>query len=77
MTSCTWVQSPRRGGGRGWALQLPPFESFESRRGLNPVWTSNTWGNPGAFLSVQSDGNLVVYTPSTNAVRWASNTSRY
>jgi Cysteine-rich secretory protein family len=26
-----------------------------------PRWTSHTEGNPGAFLNVQDDGNLVVY----------------
>ena len=27
----------------------------------NPGWASNTYNNPGAFLNVQDDGNLVVY----------------
>lgn len=26
-------------------------------------WASNTWGNPGAFLHVQCDGNVVIYRP--------------
>jgi hypothetical protein len=40
-------------------------------------WASNTWHNPGAFLDVQDDGNLVVYklgSPSETAeyALWAS-----
>jgi hypothetical protein len=30
----------------------------------NPIWASNTTGNVGAYLDVQSDGNLVVYSGS-------------
>jgi len=26
-----------------------------------PVWDSGTWPNPGAFLVMQTDGNLVIY----------------
>jgi len=38
-----------------------------------PVWASNTAGNPGAFLSVQDDGNLVVRDQNNNPL-WATNT---
>jgi hypothetical protein len=27
-----------------------------------PLWASNTAGNPGAYLAVQEDGNVVVYS---------------
>jgi Astacin (Peptidase family M12A) len=27
----------------------------------SPKWASNTWNNPGAFLNVQDDSNLVIY----------------
>ncbi len=35
---------------------------------LPTVFTTRTAGNPGSRLVVQSDGNLVVYTPSNKAV---------
>jgi len=45
-----------------------------------PHWESNTAGNPGAFLNVQADGNLVVYragstTQTANNSLWASGTN--
>nr|AAA33366.1 lectin [Hippeastrum sp.]AAA33367.1 lectin [Hippeastrum sp.]AAA33368.1 lectin [Hippeastrum sp.] len=39
-----------------------------------PIWASNTGGLArGCHLSMQSDGNLVVYSPSNSPI-WASNT---
>ncbi len=35
-----------------------------------PLWASNTDGHPGAQLSVQGDGNAVIYQPV-----WATNTA--
>ena len=35
-----------------------------------PLWATNTHGNPGAYLSVQGDGNLVIYSAS-DAVLWS------
>ena len=42
-----------------------------------PHWASNTQGNPGAFLNVQDDGNLVVYragsaTETADNALWAA-----
>ena len=42
-----------------------------------PHWASQTSGNPGAFLNVQNDGNLVVYragstTETANNALWAA-----
>jgi Cysteine-rich secretory protein family len=42
-----------------------------------PKWSSNTWNNPGAFLNIQDDGNLVVYragsqTETVDNALWAS-----
>lgn len=34
-----------------------------------PVWHTVTGGNPGSYLSVQNDGNLVLYSPS-NVPLW-------
>ena len=35
-----------------------------------PLWATHTDGNSGAYLNVQSDGNLVIYSAS-NAVLWS------
>ncbi|MFN4786715.1 MAG: hypothetical protein ACK5LW_05370 [Pseudanabaena sp.] len=41
--------------------------------GGRAVWATNTGGNPGAFLAIQSDGNLVVYSRNGNAL-WSTET---
>jgi hypothetical protein len=38
----------------------------------NPIWASGTQGNPGSFLTVQNDRNVVIYKP--NAPIWSSGT---
>jgi hypothetical protein len=38
------------------------------------AWATNTDGNSGAYISIQNDGNLVVYT-SSNVPIWALNCS--
>nr|P30617.1 RecName: Full=Mannose-specific lectin; AltName: Full=Agglutinin; AltName: Full=LecGNA 2; AltName: Full=Snowdrop lectin; Flags: Precursor [Galanthus nivalis]AAA33346.1 lectin [Galanthus nivalis] len=39
-----------------------------------PIWATNTGGlSRSCFLSMQTDGNLVVYNPSNKPI-WASNT---
>lgn len=38
-----------------------------------PLWASNTSGKPGATLSVQNDGNVVIYDTSNHPL-WATNT---
>jgi hypothetical protein len=37
------------------------------------VWSSGTAGNPGAYLAMQTDGNLVVYSPADVSL-WSSGT---
>ncbi len=37
------------------------------------LWASNTDGNPGAFLALQTDGNLVVYSANGRPL-WATGT---
>jgi hypothetical protein len=37
------------------------------------VWASNTPNNPGASLTLQNDGNLVMHN-SSGAVIWQTNT---
>jgi hypothetical protein len=39
---------------------------------LNPLWASATYGNPGAFLMVQSDGTIAVRSPEGTRVLWSS-----
>jgi hypothetical protein len=40
----------------------------------NAIWATNTAGNPGAYLAVQNDGNLVVYNAAGTKALWASGT---
>ncbi|RKE21063.1 glycoside hydrolase domain-containing protein [Streptomyces sp. TLI_171] len=43
-----------------------------------PLWSTNTWGQPGAYAVMQDDGNLVVYSrdggPGAGGALWSSNT---
>jgi hypothetical protein len=41
--------------------------------GGNTLWTTATFGHPGARVAMQADGNLVVYSPA-NAALWSSHT---
>jgi hypothetical protein len=41
--------------------------------GGKALWSSGTYGHPGASLAMQNDGNLVVYGPGGKPL-WASNT---
>lgn len=43
--------------------------------GLHPRWSTNTHGNPGAFLAIQNDGNLVIYTADGTRALWATGTN--
>ena len=45
--------------------------NFVVYQGTKPLWSSNTSGNAGASLTVQNDGNLVVYGKD-HRVLWAS-----
>jgi hypothetical protein len=40
-----------------------------------PAWASNTSEHPGAYVVVQSDGNLVIYNGRWPI--WSSNTNWY
>ncbi|KAL5721723.1 hypothetical protein ACHQM5_005331 [Ranunculus cassubicifolius] len=45
--------------------------------GARAVWASNTQGRgTNCFVTLQDDGNLVVYLPPDRRVIWASNTAR-
>jgi hypothetical protein len=38
------------------------------------LWASNTYGNPGAYLAFQNDGNLVIYKGDSSGSIWNSAT---
>ncbi|MEV7522520.1 hypothetical protein [Streptomyces sp. NPDC091371] len=40
------------------------------------LWSTGTWGNPGARLIFESNGNLVLYRSGTDTVLWQSGTGR-
>jgi len=42
--------------------------------GQRQLWNANTVGNPGDHVTMQPDGNLVVYTPAGRPL-WSSNTA--
>ena len=42
--------------------------------GRGSYWPSGTAGNSGAYLDMQADGNLVIYTADRRAI-WATGTS--
>jgi hypothetical protein len=50
-------------------LYFTPFGTWAS-----PIWASNTAGNPGAWATMQGDGNFVVYSASNKAL-WATGTN--
>ncbi|MFI5534097.1 hypothetical protein ACIA8O_36725 [Kitasatospora sp. NPDC051853] len=39
-----------------------------------PVWASGTWGHSGAWLIVQTDGNVVVHDADGARALWATDT---
>lgn len=48
--------------------------NFVVYRGNQPLWSSRTQNNPGAFFAYQTDGNMVVYKGSQ--AKWSSSTNR-
>jgi surface antigen len=38
------------------------------------IWETNTSGNPGSFISLQGDGNLVIYKKNRTKPLWSSGT---
>ena len=52
-----------------------PRSSSGRRSNFRPKarWNSRTNGNPGAYLALQTDGNLVVYS-TTNKALWNAGT---
>jgi hypothetical protein len=38
------------------------------------IWDSNTHGNPGAYLALQNDGNVVIYSSDNTEALWSTHT---
>ncbi|MFG2696376.1 hypothetical protein ACIHEI_22885 [Kitasatospora sp. NPDC051984] len=73
ITSGSWTQSASV-----WLVVQPDGNIVMYRKRDDKVlWSSGTWGNPGAMLQMQEDGNLVLYKPAaqlTDAI-WSTGTS--
>lgn len=54
-----------------FSMQSDGNAVLRTRGNLQQLWTSNTGGNPGAKLTVQTDGHVVIQSTS-NAVLWKS-----
>jgi len=62
--------------GRGYKLKVQGDGNVVLYNSLSqPIWATMTNGNPGAFFSVQPDGNLVVYRLSDRRLTTNSTTS--
>ncbi|MCC9309409.1 hypothetical protein LN042_20375 [Kitasatospora sp. RB6PN24] len=60
--------------GSVWLVMQPDGNLVVHRkRDGAALWSSRTWGNPGAYAVQQQDGNLVVYGPGGGAL-WSSGT---
>ena len=66
-------QSMRSTNG-GSTLLLETGGNLVLRRGTTAVWSTRTGGHPGAFLAMQGDGNLVVYSAAKVAL-WNAGTA--
>lgn len=57
-----------------FALVMQTDGNLCNYHGSSAIWCSNTSGNPGAYLGVQGDGNIVIYSSSGHAL-WATGTN--
>jgi hypothetical protein len=71
----------------GWSLYSVSPEAYRLRMladgnlalfdgSGHELWSTKTYGHPGAYASMQTDGNLVVFSSSGHAL-WSSGTSQY
>ncbi|WP_214317552.1 hypothetical protein [Nonomuraea sediminis] len=67
-----WDTRPKPGG-VGVCIMQDDGNLVVYNASAQPVWASNTDGNPGSHLVMQDDGNLVIYRPDGTPI-WASNT---
>lgn len=77
-THAAWATNTDREG-TGCVAIMQSDGNFVLLRGSDGkvLWSSNTHGNPGAWMLAQSDGNIVVYppgAPSAGRALWATNT---
>jgi hypothetical protein len=71
-----WASNTRSGAVRAIMQTDGNFVLYRSPTSTLPrdaVWNTGTYGNPGAWLFMQNDGNLVVYDANDRAL-WASGT---
>jgi hypothetical protein len=62
-----------RSNANNWVLYMQSDGNLVLKQGGVELWATGTWGNPGASLLMQTDGNLVIYT-SAGAAIWDSAT---
>lgn len=70
LTSGTYIQSTDL---RYAALMQTDGNFVMYGPGYHILWSSQTAGNPGAYLVLQSDGNIVIY--SSTAALWSTHTN--
>lgn len=58
-------------------LVMQPDGNLVAYSGGAAVWNTGTWGHPGAWASLQSDLNLVVYSPSGQPLWWSGMSCSY
>lgn len=61
-------------GGR-YVLVMQGDGNLVMYSGTSAVWASGTGGNPGAFLGIQDDGNIVIYKSDRRTPLWATSTA--
>lgn len=65
----------RAGAGRQQTLTMQADGNLVQYVNGAAVWSSQTFGRPGAYAALQPDGNLVVYTADGRSALWSSRTS--
>ena len=63
--SCSWSNLGYCWGGYGWPSDHAVMQgdgNFVAYDGATARWSTGTHGNYGAYLNVQDDSNIVVYT---------------
>jgi hypothetical protein len=56
----------------GRSVNMQTDGNLVVRSGATALWSTNTWGKPGAYLAIQGDGNLVIRR--NGVVLWSSGT---
>lgn len=65
-----------RSNANNWVLHMQSDGNLVLKQGGVELWATGTWGNAGAYLVMQADGNLVIYsstgTPLWHSVTWGT-----